>query len=158
MIQYLYILWNNHHYKWSYHPLSHIVTNVFFLQWELLRSTFLATSNGNTVLLILTIVTTLYITLHDLFNRQIVPLTLFTHFAQLPTPAPVIIGLFSNSRKERKKVKSLSCVGLFATSWTVGYQAPLSMGFSRQESWSGLPFSSPGDLPSQGIKPRSPAL
>ena len=40
-----------------------------------------------------------------------------------------------------KKVKSLSYVRFFATSWTVAYQAPLSMGFSRQEYWSGLPFS-----------------
>ena len=44
-----------------------------------------------------------------------------------------------------------------ATPWTVGFQAPLSMGFSRQEYWSGLPFSSPGDLPDPGIKLRSPA-
>ena len=56
------------------------------------------------------------------------------------------------------KVKSLSRVRLFATPWTVAYQAPLSMGFSRQECWSGLPFPSPGDLPDPGIKPRSPAL
>ena len=42
--------------------------------------------------------------------------------------------------------------------WTLAYQAPLSMGFSRQEYWSGLPFPSPGDLPDPGIKPRSPAL
>ena len=47
---------------------------------------------------------------------------------------------------------------LFATSWTVAYQAPLSMGFSRQEYWSGLPFPSPGDLPNPGIKPRSPTM
>ena len=44
------------------------------------------------------------------------------------------------------------------TTWTVAFQAPLSMGFSRQEYWSGLPFSSPGDLPDPEIKPRSPAL
>ena len=44
----------------------------------------------------------------------------------------------------------------FATPWTVALQAPLSMRFSRQESWSGLPFPSPGDLPSPGIEPRSP--
>ena len=56
------------------------------------------------------------------------------------------------------KVKLLSRVGLFVTSWTVAYQAPQSMGFSRQEYWSGLPFSSPGDLPNPGIKPGSPAL
>ena len=56
------------------------------------------------------------------------------------------------------KVKSLSRVQLFATLWTVAYQASLSMGFSRQEYWSGLPFPSPGDLPDPGIEPRSPAL
>ena len=42
--------------------------------------------------------------------------------------------------------------------WTVARQAPLSMGFSRQKYWSGLPFPSPGDLPDPGIEPRSPAL
>ena len=52
----------------------------------------------------------------------------------------------------------LSNLMTLATSWTVACQAPLSMGFSRQEYWSGLPFSSPGDLPDPGIKPRSPAL
>ena len=50
------------------------------------------------------------------------------------------------------KVRSLSHVRLFATPWTIAHQAPPSMGFSRQECWSGLPFPSPGDLP------RSPAL
>ena len=61
-------------------------------------------------------------------------------------------------RKKEKKVNSLSHVRLFATPWTVAYQASLSMGFSRQEYWSGLPFPSPGDLPDPGIEPRSPAL
>ena len=56
------------------------------------------------------------------------------------------------------EVKSLSHVQLFAAPWTVAYQAPPSMGFSRQEYWSGLPFPSPGDLPNPGIEPRSPAL
>ena len=56
------------------------------------------------------------------------------------------------------KVKSLSRVRLFATPWTVAYQASPSMGFSRQEYWSGLPFPSPGDLPDRGIEPGSPAL
>ena len=56
------------------------------------------------------------------------------------------------------KVKSLSRVRLFATPWTVAYQGPLSMGFSRQEYWSGLPFPSPGYLPNPGIEPRSSAL
>ena len=49
-----------------------------------------------------------------------------------------------------------SCVQLFVTLWTVAHQAPLSMGFSRQEHWSGLPCPPPGDLPDPGIKPRSP--
>ena len=53
-------------------------------------------------------------------------------------------------------VKSLSRVQLFLTPWTLAYQAPLSMGFSRQEYWSGLPFPSPRDLPNPGIKPGSP--
>ena len=56
------------------------------------------------------------------------------------------------------KVNSLSHVRLFATPWTVAHQAPPSMGFSRQEYWSGLPFPSPGDLPNPGMEPRSPAL
>ena len=56
------------------------------------------------------------------------------------------------------KVKSLSRVRLLVTAWTAAYQAPPSMGFSRQEYWSGLPFPSPGDLPNPGIKPRSPTL
>ena len=60
--------------------------------------------------------------------------------------------------KVKVKVKSLSCVRLFVTPWTVAYQAPPSVGFSRQEYWSGLPFPSPGDLPHQGIKPGSPIL
>ena len=51
-----------------------------------------------------------------------------------------------------------SHVQLFATPWTVACQAPLSMGFSRQEYWSELPFPPPGDLPDPEIKPVSPAL
>ena len=53
---------------------------------------------------------------------------------------------------------SHSVVSDSATPWTVAHQAPPSMGFSRQEYWSGLPFPSPGDLPNPGIKPRSPTL
>ena len=60
--------------------------------------------------------------------------------------------------KVKVKVKSLSRVRLLATPWTVAHQAPPSMGFSRQEYWSGLPLPSPGDLPNPGIGPRSPAL
>ena len=53
--------------------------------------------------------------------------------------------------------QALSCVRLFATPGTIACQAPLSMGFSRQEHWSRLPFPSPGDLPEPGIEPASPA-
>ena len=56
------------------------------------------------------------------------------------------------------EVKSLSRVWPSATSWTVVYKAPPSMGFSRQEHWSGLPFPSPGGLPDPGIEPGCPAL
>ena len=55
-------------------------------------------------------------------------------------------------------MKLLRYVQLFATPWTVAYQAPPSMKFSRQEYWSGLPFPSPGHLPHPRIEPRSPAL
>ena len=55
-------------------------------------------------------------------------------------------------------MKSLSRVQLFVTPWTVAYQGPPSMGFSRQEYWSGLSFPSPEDLPDPGIEPRSPTL
>ena len=58
----------------------------------------------------------------------------------------------------KMKVKLLSRVRLFVTQWTVARQAPPSMGFSRQEYCSGLPFPSPGDFPDPGIEPRSPAL
>ena len=60
--------------------------------------------------------------------------------------------------KVKVRVTSLSRVRLFATPWTVVYQAPPSVGFSRQEYWSGLPFPSPGDLPNPGIEPRSSTL
>ena len=56
------------------------------------------------------------------------------------------------------ELNSLSHVRLFTTPWTAASQAPPSMGFSKQEYWSGVPFSSPGDLPDPGIEPRSPSL
>ena len=84
-------------------------------------------------------------------------------FAQFMTTASVmpcshLTSSFNPSRCMKVKVKSLSRVQLFATPWTVAHQAPLSMEFSRQEYWSGVPFSSPGDLPNPGIEPRSPTL
>ena len=60
--------------------------------------------------------------------------------------------------KVKGKVKLLSRVQLFATPWTVAYQAPPSMGFSKQEYWSGVPFLFPGDLRNLGIEPGSPAF
>jgi len=59
---------------------------------------------------------------------------------------------------ESENVSCFSHVGLSAAPWTSACQAPLSIEFSRQEYWSGLPFPSPGDLPDPGIKPGSPAL
>ena len=58
--------------------------------------------------------------------------------------------------KENRKLHSL--VRLFVIPWTVACLVPVSMGFCRQEYWSGLPFPSPGDLPDSGSEPRSPAL
>ena len=56
------------------------------------------------------------------------------------------------------RAKSLQSCPTLCDPWTVACQAPLSMGFSRQEHWSGLPFPSPGDLPDPGIEHGSPAL
>ena len=74
-------------------------------------------------------------------------------------------GLFTTSANWEAKegfvnvnVKSLSRVRLVVTPWTVAYEAPQPMGFSRQEYWSGLPFPSPGDLPDPGIEPGFPTL
>ena len=58
----------------------------------------------------------------------------------------------------RDVVLSLSSVWLFATPWTVANQAPQSVGFPKQEYWSGLPFPSQGDLPNPGIESTSPTL
>ena len=69
-----------------------------------------------------------------------------------------ILGEIHCSMISGSEVKSLSGVRLFATPWTVAYQALPSMGFSRQECWSGLPFPSPEGLPNSGIEPGSPAL
>ena len=55
-------------------------------------------------------------------------------------------------------VHAFGHVQLFATPWTIAHQALLSKGFSRQDYWSGLPCTPPGDLPNPGIKPESPAI
>ena len=68
-------------------------------------------------------------------------------------------SLLPNNRGQKEvKVRSFSRVRLFATPWTVAYHTHASMGFSREEYWSGFPFPSPEDLPDPGIKPGSPAL
>ena len=64
-----------------------------------------------------------------------------------------------NIRQEFKQIFLVAKSHLtLETPWTVAHQAPLSMGFLRQEYWSGLPFPPPGDLPQPGIEPGSPAL
>ena len=77
------------------------------------------------------------------------------------SPNPIeagIIGLAHSFSLWKLTCYSLSHVWLFVTPWTVTCQALLSMGFSRQEYWCGLPFPSPGDLPNPGVEPRSPTL
>ena len=60
--------------------------------------------------------------------------------------------------RDQTRVSFIADRFFIATLWAVVRQAPRSMGFSRQEYWSGLPFPSPGDLPNPGVEPRSPAL
>ena len=72
-----------------------------------------------------------------------------------------VTGVFTSREGRRWNIGGGLVVKLCPTlpiSWTVAHQALLSMGFSRQESWSELPFPSPGDLPDPGIKPGSPSL
>ena len=66
-----------------------------------------------------------------------------------------MVIFFNTLSSTKVQVKSLSRVQLFATPWTIAYQAPLSMGFSRQEYWTGLPFPSLGHLLDPGIEPMS---
>ena len=85
-----------------------------------------------------------------------------TNLFQISFPSvPVSITLcflsyWAKRHRMASPVKLLSRVQLFAIPWTIAYQAPPSMEFSRQEYWSRLPFPSPGDLPHPEIKPRSP--
>ena len=71
---------------------------------------------------------------------------------------PIHVLCAFSTDKVKVKVKQLSRVQLFVTPWTVTYQAPLSMGFSRQQYWSGLPFPSPRDFSDPGTEPGSSAL
>ena len=83
------------------------------------------------------------------------------HSSSGPTHTPVKITHEMSQITTCIHAKLISHVRLFVTPWTVAHQAPLSMGFSRQGYWSGLPFPPPGNLPHAGIKPaslESPAL
>ena len=92
---------------------------------------------------------------------------MFVYGVQYVSCSQLFLGMYCTNEKKlfisyalkmKVKVKLLSRVWLFVTSWTVAHQAPPSMGFSSQEYWSGLPFPSPGDLPNPGIEPGSPAF
>ena len=85
-------------------------------------------------------------------------LTFYTFLYTLHSYIYIYIYIYIEREREREREKSLSPICLFATPWAVAYQSPLSMEFSRQEYWSGLPFPSPEDLPDPGIEPRSPTL
>ena len=80
------------------------------------------------------------------------PASCHLHHLSEPRTPPQIPANLSES------VSSSVVSQLFASLWTVARQAPLSMGFSRQDYWSGLPFPTPGDLPNSRIEPTSPAL
>ena len=69
-----------------------------------------------------------------------------------------LYDLQAESFLKKRKWSRLVVVQLFVTPWSVAHQAPPSMEFSRQESWNGSPFPSPGDLPNPGIEPGSPTL
>jgi len=104
--------------------------------------------------------------LHELFVHCGDPgqLLQFSSVAQLcltlcdPMDYSVPGFLVHHKLPEKVKVKLLSHVRLFATPWTIAYQALPSLGFSRQEYCNGLPFPSPGDFPNPGIEPGSPTL
>ena len=82
-----------------------------------------------------------------------------TNYFPFPAPLPTTSSIVPIGIPQRSALPSsysactLSCVWLIATPWTIAHQAPLPMGFPRQEYWSGLPFPPPGDLPTPGIKP-----
>ena len=87
-----------------------------------------------------------------------IPFCLFVCFLNNFISSTIHILLNKESESVKLKAKLLSRVQLFVTPWTVAHQAPPSMGFSRQEYWSELSFSSPGDLPNSGIEPGSPTF
>ena len=80
------------------------------------------------------------------------------HWSPPTSPTTHTLALCLPVLEVHLEVYVFSPVRLFATPWTVAHQAPLTMEFSRQEYWSGLPFPSPGHLPKPGVEPTSPAL
>ena len=95
----------------------------------------------------------------DPLNTQVFFLIVNTAVLHLPRWVEPMSSeeLWTQKRKKEKKGNTKSCP-ILVFPWTIARQAPLSMGFSRQEYWSGLPFPSPGELPDPGTEPRSPAL
>ena len=93
-----------------------------------------------------------------LFNVATRKFSITTFVALITFLLDIDLHVNDSNHYWKVKMKSLSHVRLFVTLWTVAHQAPLSMGFSRQEYWSGLPFPSPGYLPDPGMEPRSPTL
>ena len=102
--------------------------------------------------------TLIHLIIYSLLNESLLSASYAGHPVSKTEESPVFKEFIVCERKKEKKVKLLSRVWLFATSWTVTYQAPQSMEFSRQEYWSVLPFLSLGDLPDPGIQPGSPTL
>ena len=93
-----------------------------------------------------------------LFFLVIFPLIILIFQGILTFPLLPFQEIRNRLRKELTDCALLSCTQLFVIPWTVAHQAPLSIEFSRQKYWSGLPFPSPGDLPNPGIESQSPAL
>ena len=90
----------------------------------------------------------------------VVLINIILNFKLYGNLSPFVLTWLSDTTERLKSTQCVACsvVSDSATPWTVACQAPLSMGFSRQEYWSALPFPSPGDLPDPGIEPPSPVL
>ena len=94
-----------------------------------------------------------------MWNQNLDHVILNSLFWNTKTFSPLLFnGLYPHIMSISEPVKLLSHVRLFAIPWTVAYQSPPPMEFSRQEYWSGLPFPTPGDLPDPEMEPRSPTL
>ena len=135
----------------SVQSLSHV--RIFATSWTAAPQASLSITNSQSLLKLMSI-------------ESVIPSNhlILCHPVLLPPSIFPSIRIFSSESvlsikwTMKVKVKSFGRVWLFATPWTVSYQAPPSVEFSRQEYWSGLPFPSPGDLPDPGIEPGSPTL